>query len=119
MVEHPIAQQKNLSKKYWNLGGWEKLTADERQHILDDRKTYNFIWKNTGKNEGKVTPTKDEMNFKIKHPQANLDANNKRLAPIPDINDSNNNSVDPSKSIKGRKAMKKNSKMNDSQGEAA
>ena len=52
------------------------------------------------------------MNFKIKQLQAKLDANKKRLAYIPGVNESDDNSVDPSNSIKRRKANKQNFRSN-------
>ena len=33
---YPIENQKNQVKKYCRFGEWEKLRADEHQHILDD-----------------------------------------------------------------------------------
>ena len=48
MGEKPIAQRKNRDKKYWKLGEWKKLTAYERQQILDDCKTWNLGRKKTG-----------------------------------------------------------------------
>ena len=50
------------------------------------------------------------MNQHIRQLQEQLDANNKRLAFLPDGNDSDDNSVDPLESFKGRKANKKVSK---------
>ena len=58
-------------------------------------------------NRNKATPTKGEMTRHIKQHQAKIDANMKRLAYLPDENESDNNSVEPPKSIKGRKAKKK------------
>ena len=58
------------------------------------------------------------MNWNIKHPQAKIDANNKRLANLPDANDSDENSSDPSESIKGKKDRGKMFLINDLQGES-
>ena len=64
------------------------------------------------------TPPKYNTNRKIEHFQENLDANKKRLVFLPDDNESDNNSVDSSDSIKGRKVKKKNYEINKPQGGA-
>ena len=83
------------------------MTGDERQHILDDGKTWNLDQKKTEDNVKQENPTKGEMNWQVKHIQENIDANRKRIVSLPDDNYTNNNSVDPSNLIKERKAEKK------------
>ena len=84
------------------------MTSDEHQQILDDLRTCNLVRKKIGENREQAISTKGNMNFQIKQLQAKLDANKKRLAYIPGVNESDDNSVDPSNSIKRRKDNKQN-----------
>ena len=80
------------------------MISDEHQQVLDDLKTLNLVRKNTDNNGKQETSTKNDMNWKIKQIQTNLYAQKKRLANIPYENDSDEDSVDPYYSFKGRKA---------------
>ena len=62
---------------------------------------------------------KDEINRNIKQLQNNIDDNNKSITSLSYGKDSDNNSVDTPDSIKGEKARKRRTKMNDPQGEAS
>ena len=106
MGKNPVSQQKKISKKDWKLGGWKKLTVDEFQQNLDDRKTWNLGGNNTGYNMKQATLTKDEMNWYMKHPQSNSSVSKKFLAYFSKGNNPDNNSVETSESIKWSKAKK-------------
>ena len=101
------------------MGEWKKLTADEYQQILDYHRTWNIIWKKTGKNRKQETPVKDEMNRQIKELQENIDYNKKHLKYLTDGNESKKNPVEPSYSINGGRLRNKRSEINELQGEVA
>ena len=83
------------------MGEWEKLTADEYQQILDDRRNWNIVQNNNGNNRKHATPMKSEMNSHIKQLQENLDYNKKRLESLSYGNEYDKNPMEPSDSIKG------------------
>ena len=49
MSEHSLEEQKKLYTKYWKLGEWKKL-------IADDLKTWSIGQKKNGDNRKQATP---------------------------------------------------------------
>ena len=45
-----MVKNKERTKKYWNIGEWNKLSANEQHQIFDERKTWNLGRKNNSDN---------------------------------------------------------------------
>ena len=84
------------------------MISNKRQNIFDDHKTWNLGHKKSGDVRKKPPSNKNDTNLKRKKLQYRLYADKKRLASLTESStESDDNFVDPSNSIKGRKSKKK------------